>query len=121
MNEHRREQGNVAYNRGTRNMAYTYTSRRWWPRVSVWYYCFYNSDDNSLQMGLVEGPRPVRFCAPLNPTISDTMITSWIRTLRLTVNRGKNHYIKLALGHSFKLVEGASWAGLSAANFNGTR
>ncbi|HPV99285.1 MAG TPA: hypothetical protein PLZ78_15740 [Spirochaetota bacterium] len=122
MNDTGREQGNVAYNGAHWNMAYTYTVEKVVAiGVSGWYYWFYNSDDKlGYKWDWWEGTASATILAlPLNPTISYTYDYFVDKDVTVNGERGKNHYIKLALGHSFKLGEGSQLGlGLSAAYFD---
>ena len=122
MNDAGREQGNVAYNGAHWNVAYTYTVEGALSvGLSGWYYWFYNSDDKlGYKWDWYEGTVSASILAlPLNPTISYTYDYFVDKDVTVNGERGKNHYVKLALGHSFKMAGGSALAlGLSAAYFD---
>lgn len=121
-NDPGRESGLDAYNGAHFNVAYRYTVEKVVAfAVNGWYYWFYNSKDKlGYKWDWYEATVSATILAlPLNPTISYTY--DYFVDKKVTVNgeQGNNHYIKVAIGHSIKLVEGSSLGlGLSAAYFS---
>lgn len=116
--------GLVAYEGAHFNAAYKYTVNDTVTiGVSGWYYWFYRAEDKlGYDWSWLEGTLSLTVNAlPLNPTISYTYDYFVDKSDVVTPSgeQGKNHYIKLAVGHSIKLAEGSSLGlGLSAGYFD---
>lgn len=121
MNDPDQGKGLVAYEGAHFNAAYKYVVKDVITLgVSGWYYWFYNCDDKlGYDWSWYEGTVSATVTAvPLNPTLSYTYDYFVDKKVTTTGEQGKNHYVKLSVGHSIELVKGSSLGlGLSAAYF----